>query len=114
MKEHIEREEDILFPYLKKYGWMGLYRCAKEEHAKITSGIDNLIVLIKSFNDVKFEDFKAWLIKTVRQLSPIMLEHFSYEDEILCPISLVVIDDVKVWERIKAICEDIGYCGVHG
>jgi DUF438 domain-containing protein len=113
MKEHIEREEDILFPYLKKYGWTGLYRCAQEEHDKIISGIDKLIGLIEFFNNVEFEEFKGWLIEEVQQLSPIMLEHFSYEDEILCPISLVVIDDVKIWERIKAISEDIGYCGVH-
>jgi DUF438 domain-containing protein len=113
MKEHIAREEDVLFPYLKKFGWMGLYRYAKEEHAKIKIGIDNLIMLIKSFNEIKFEDFKVWLIKIVKKLSPIMLEHFSYEDELLCPISLVVIDDVKTWETIKTLCDDIGYCGVH-
>jgi len=114
MKEHIEREEDVIFPYLKKFGWTGLYRYAQEEHAKIVIEIDYLIGLIKSFNHIKFEEFKGWLIEEVQQLSLIMLEHFSYEDELLYPISLVVIDDLSIWEAIKAQCEDIGYCGVHG
>jgi DUF438 domain-containing protein len=109
MKEHIEREEYIIFPYLTKLGWMGLCQTAQTEHAKIRIDIDNLVSLITSFNDIRFEDFKAWLITIVRRLSPIMLEHLSYEDDLLCPISLVVIDDIKVWESIKALCDEIGY-----
>jgi len=113
MKEHIEREEDVIFPYLKKFGWIGLYQTAQTEHAKIRIDIDNLIALIKSFNQVGFDDFKVWLIAIVQRLSPIMLEHLSYEDGLLWPITLVAIDDLKVWETIKALCDEIGYCGAH-
>jgi len=109
MKEHIEREEYVIFPYLTNLGWMGLCQAAQTEHAKIKIDIDNLIALITSFNEIRFEDFKAWLIMIVQRLSPVMLEHLSYEDDLLCPISLVVIDDVKVWESIKALCDEIGY-----
>ena len=52
---------------------------------------------------------KALLITIVQRLSPIMLEHLSYEDDLLCPISLVVIDNVKAWKSIKALCDEIGY-----
>lgn len=79
------------------------------EHAKIRIDLDNLVALITSFNEIRLEDFKTWLITIVQRLSPIMLEHFSYEDDLLCPISLVVIDDVKVWKSIKALCDEIGY-----
>jgi len=109
MKEHIEREEYVIFPYLMRLGWMGLCQTAQTEHAKIRIDIDNLVALITSFNEIRFEDFKAWLITIVQRLSPIMLEHLSYEDDLLCPISLVVIDDVKAWESIKALCDEIGY-----
>jgi DUF438 domain-containing protein len=109
MKEHIEREEDVIFPYLKKFGWIGLYQTAHTEHAKIRIDIDNLIALITSFNEIKLEDFKDWLNTIVKRLSPVMLEHFSYEDDLLWPISLVVIDDVKDWESVKALCDEIGY-----
>ena len=113
MKEHIEREEDIIFPYLKKFGWDGLCLTAQTEHAKIRVDIDNLIMLIVSFNEDKLGDFKTWLLTIVQRLSPVILEHFSYEEDILWPISLVVIEDVKAWESIKAICDEIGYCSDH-
>ncbi|MHC4645309.1 MAG: DUF438 domain-containing protein [Planctomycetota bacterium] len=113
MKEHIEREEDVIFPYLRKFGWTGLCRTAKTEHDRISMDIDNLIALTTSFNEIKFDDFKAWLGTIVRRLSPMMLEHVSYEDDLLWPVALVVIDDVQVWESIKALCDEIGYCGAH-
>ncbi len=109
IKEHIEREEYIIFPYLAKLGWMGLCQTAQTEHAKIKIDIDNLVALITSFNEIRLDDFKARLITIVQRLSTIMLEHLSYEDDLLCPISLVVIDDVKVWKSIKALCNEIGY-----
>jgi len=113
MKEHIEREEDVIFPYLRKFGWEDLCLTAQTEHAKIRIDIDNLAMLIVSFNEDKLGDFKTWLLTIVQRLSPIILEHFSYEEDILWPISLVVIEDVKVWESIKALCDDIGYCNAH-
>ena len=109
MTEHIEREEYIIFPCLIKLGWTGLCQTAQTEHAKIRIDIDNLITLIKSFNEIRLEDFKALLITIVQRLSTIMLEHLSYEDDLLCPISLVVIDDAKDWKSIKALCDEIGY-----
>jgi DUF438 domain-containing protein len=107
--EHIDREEYIIFPCLMKLGWTGLCQTAQNEHAKIRIDIDNLIALITSFNEIRLEDFKARLIMIVQRLSTIMLEHLSYEDDLLCPISLVVIDDVKVWKSIKALCDETGY-----
>ncbi len=65
MKEHIEREEDIIFPYLMKFGWEGLCQAAKTEHAKIRMDIDNLVALITSFNEIRLEDFKIWLLTIV-------------------------------------------------
>jgi len=109
MKEHIEREEYIIFPCLTKLGWMGLCQTAQTEHAKIRIDIDNLVGLITSFNEIRLEEFKALLIMIVQRLSTIMLEHLSYEDDLLCPISLVVIDDAKDWKSIKALCDEIGY-----
>jgi DUF438 domain-containing protein len=113
IKEHIEREEDVIFPYLKKHGWDGLCLTAQSEHARIGIDIGNLAALVKSFDDIELHEFKAFLNKVVKRLSPIMLDHFSYEEEIFWPIALVVIDDTEVWNKIKSLCDEIGYCGVH-
>ena len=32
---------------------------------------------------------------------------------LLWPLALVVINDPAVWDVMKSLCEEIGYCGVH-
>lgn len=113
MKEHIDREEDVIFPYLRKRGWMNLCPAAQGEHLNIKTEIDNLVALIVSFNKVNLEEFKVRLIAVTQRFLPTVLDHLFEEDNTLYPIVLGVIDDVKVWEKMKALCDQIGYCGVH-
>ena len=75
--------------------------------------IGSLFILITSFNDEEFEDFKRSLSAIVQRLSSILMDHLAYEDKILWPVSLIVIDDIKIWKLIKEICEELGYCGSH-
>jgi DUF438 domain-containing protein len=108
-KRHIEREEDIIFPYLKKFGWKGLCRADKDEHRKILADINNLVVLVSSFGDFKFVDFNGYLQKIIQHFIPMVQDHLSYEEDILWPIALVVLDDAKTWETIKAFCDEFEY-----
>lgn len=112
-KEHIEREEDVIFPSLRKRSWMSSCLAIQDDHVSIRTEIDKLLRLIVSFNKISFEEFKARLTTITRCLSQITLEHLFQEDEILYPIALGVIDDAKVWEQMKAVCDEIGYCGLH-
>jgi len=109
--EHIEREEDVIFPYVRKHCWKELPHTAHEEHMNIAVCLDDLIRLVTSFNDIPRSSFKTSLAWAVRRLSPMMLDHFSGEDEFLWPIALAVIDDPAVWEKTKALCDEIGYWG---
>ena len=111
VKEHIDREEDIIFPYLRKSRWARLCQSALDEHAEIRIDIDNLLALMRSFNNMEFDDFRGWLVTIVHRFSPTMRQHLSYENELLYPISLFAIDDANVWERMKALCDEMGYCG---
>ena len=113
MKKHIEREDDVIFPYLGKYGRISLCRAMEGDHINIRTEIDNLASSIVLFNEVGLEQFKAGLAAGTRRLCAIMQEHLSQEDDILYPIALKIIDDAEVWERIKTICDEIGYCGIH-
>jgi hemerythrin-like domain-containing protein len=113
MKEHIEREEDVIFPYLRKHGRISLCQAVQGDHINIETEIDNLVSLIVLFDEIRFEQFRTRLLITTRRLWAIMQEHLSQEDEILYPIALGIINDVKVWEKMKAVCDEIGYCGVH-
>jgi DUF438 domain-containing protein len=113
MKEHIEREDDVIFPYLRKYGRMSLCQAVQDDHTKIVSEIDKLVMLIVSFNKIRLEEFKSRLVTITGCLTAIMLEHLCQEDSILYPIALWIIDDVEIWEEIKAVCDEISYCGIH-
>jgi DUF438 domain-containing protein len=114
VKEHIDREEDIIFPYLRRFGWARLCLTAKDEHREIRTGFKNLLELVTSFNEMKVHDFKEELTTIVQRLIPIVREHLSFEDELLYPISIMAIDDTNVWQRIKALSDEMGYCSVLG
>jgi len=113
MQEHIDREEDVIFPYLTRNGWSNLCQAAKSDHVYIKVAISDLTGLIGAFNNVKFKQFKVRLMSTVKYLCPIMYDHLSQEDNVMYPIALEVINRSDVWEKMKSICDEIGYCGIH-
>lgn len=113
MKRHIDREDDVIFPSLKKYGRISLCRAMKGDHANIRTEIDNLGSLLVLFNEVRFDQFKAGVAAATGRLRTIIHEHLSQEDEILYPIAIGMITNSNVWEKMKALCDELGYCGVH-
>jgi DUF438 domain-containing protein len=113
MIEHVDREEDVIFPALAKQGWSSLCRSAKSEHVYIKVAINDLLTLVGAFNPDKIKDFKSKLDAVTKHFRPLMTEHLFQEDNILYPIALEVIEDKTIWTRMKKICDEIGYCGVH-
>jgi len=113
MVEHIEREEDVIFPYLQKHGWTTLCRAAQSDHSYIKVAIDDLTRIVATFQPSRMPEFKIRLNSITRYLCPTMTEHLFQEDNILFPIALEVIKEPEVWKRMKGICDEIGYCGVH-
>ena len=113
MDEHFEEEEDVIFPFLKKYGWTSLCRSARSDHVYIRIAIGDLVRLIGTFESKKLKEFKIRLNSATSYLCPALTEHMFQEDNILYPIALEVISDNRIWEKMKALCDEIGYCGVH-
>lgn len=113
MEEHIEREEDIIFPFLKKQGWRSLCRTAENDHIYIRVAVDDLIKILITFRQQKDRRFKVKLKSISRYLLKRMRENLFQEDNILYPIALEIVNDDNVWERMKGVCDDIGYCGLH-
>jgi len=114
IKEHIDREEEVIFPYLKKYAWASLCLAVQQsDHAKIKNGINNLVKLVVSFNEISIKQFKDCLISMNHHLVAIMLEHLFQEEDIFYPIAIGLVKDNKIWNEIKNVCDEIGYCGVH-
>lgn len=113
MKEHIGREEDVIFPCLRKQGCMSFCPLLRREHASIVTEIDSLVSCIVSFNKVNLEQFKIRLITCARRLISIAMDHLFQEDNTLFPVALGAIKDAKVWRKIRFLCDQLGYCGVH-
>ena len=57
MDEHIEREEDVIFPFLKKHGWESLYKSSHNDHVYIKIATNDLIRLLGGYNPRKLKDF---------------------------------------------------------
>lgn len=113
MIEHIEREEDVIFPMLKKHGWTALCRASQSDHVYIRIAISDLVKLIANFDNAKTEEFKVRLKSITKYLHPRMKDHLFQEENILFPIALELIKDKTVWHKMKQICDELGYCGVH-
>ena len=113
MKEHFEREDDVILPYLRRFGWANLCVVAENEHAQLRAQIDSLTSLVTGIQAFSPEDFQTALAAGVERFCSCLSEHLSFEDGLLWPIALVVIDNPDVWRTMKTFCEEIGYCGIH-
>jgi hypothetical protein len=113
MKEHFEREDDVILPYLRRVGWASLCVVAENDHAQLRAQIDGLTSLVTETNSLGPGEFQTALAVCVGRFCSCLSEHLSFEDGLLWPIALVVIDNPAVWRTMKTVCEEIGYCGVH-
>jgi DUF438 domain-containing protein len=113
MKEHFEREDDVILPYLRRRGWENLCVVAENDHAQLKSQIYNLTTLVTSFQAVSPAEFRAVLGPGVSRFCACLWEHLAFEDDLLWPLALVVIDNPAAWGTMKALAEEIGYCGLH-
>ena len=113
LDEHIGREDDVLFPVLQEHGWRSLFSQIEIEHSYIQMAVGDLIKLALAFEKMPFATFKNRLMTTVRYLCPLLREHLFHEDRVLFPLAVSLVDDDKVWEQLRRVCNEIDYCGIH-
>jgi DUF438 domain-containing protein len=113
MSEHIAREEDVIFPMLRGQGWKSLCSLMEKDHRTLGIAIDDLFKLRLAFETLAPGVFKSQLISLVRYLVPVMREHLFREESILFALVLTVTTDPLFWDRMKAVCREIDYCGIH-
>jgi hemerythrin-like domain-containing protein len=113
LDEHICREDDVLFPTLKEQGWASLFEQIQSEHTYIQMAVNDLVKLVMAFNQMPFVTFKTRLLSTIRYLCPLLREHLFHEDRVLFPLAIASVQDAATWERLRRICNEIDYCGIH-
>jgi uncharacterized protein len=110
LHQHSEREEHVIFPELNRRGYAGLLRGLDEQHSQIMEQRRKLKELVWHVDKMNFDDFKNKLKNFVEFLVVSMRMHIFIETNIIFPLALEVISDKKVWDRMKDICDEIGYC----
>jgi len=112
-KQHCEREDEIIFPELKRRGFRGILKVISEQHKQISGKHEELKELVWRIDIMDFEDFKCILTELSNFLVMAMRRHIFIEDSIVFPLALEIIPDEKTWEKMKDICDQIGYCAYH-
>ncbi|HOK67115.1 MAG TPA: DUF438 domain-containing protein [Anaerohalosphaeraceae bacterium] len=113
MAEHIAREDDVIFPMLKKQGWETLCRSIEKEHLYLQIAIEDLLKLRMAFQNMSFGVFKNQLTSLVRYIGPAMREHLFREEYVLFALALTAAQESSLWETMKTVCREIDYCGFH-
>jgi PAS domain S-box-containing protein len=108
-ESHYLREENALFPYLKKHGITQPPTIMWTEHDRIRDIEKGLYKLVNAHKEMAFEDF----IKQLRQLSTsmadVMAGHYYKENNVLFPTSLKVIEESE-WTDIRSQFDRLRYC----
>lgn len=100
-EKHYLREENVLFPYLEKYGITEPPKMMWAEHDTIRS-IKK--VIYQYFEKKSYESLKDMSLKLVEMLST----HFYKENSILFPASIRTINEIE-WANIRKEFDEIGY-----
>lgn len=109
MEQHIEREDDVLYPALREHGWQSLFDRIQKEHPHIQSMLNDLYALVSNVERIPPALFKAKAVSIAKTLVPLMREHLFYEDRLLFPLAVAMVDEPKIWLRLKEVCSQIGY-----
>ena len=113
LEEHMDRENDVLFPVLRELGWKSLFDHIESEHTYILMSVRDLVKLVMAFDKMPLSSFKTRLMATVRYLGPMLREHLFREDQAIFPLAMSMVQDEAVWKKLRTICNEIDYCGIH-
>jgi DUF438 domain-containing protein len=102
--KHYSRKENLLFPYLEKYGIFG--------PTKVMWGVDDAIRFV--IKDAKraltsYAGYKNEVIELLDQVIKEVSEMIFKEEEILFPMALETLTEDE-WVKIAAESEAIGFC----
>lgn len=108
---HNQREDDLVFPVLENYPCKSICGVLSKAHWRINNIVGNLTMAINNFKQFEPEQFKMQINALSCAIVPIVREHIFQEDNILYPVALDCLQDEKVWQRVKRLSDEMGYCG---
>jgi len=107
---HHRREEEVLFPELERRGIFAPCQIIRTEHEELRARKQELMHLAEGVGQMDFSEFKTRLDVAANMLVLTLRDHIINENGILYPTALELIQDERVWDRMKAECYSIGDC----
>lgn len=107
--KHHQREEEVLFPMLEKFGVTEPPEIMREEHEELKPKKKELYKTAKDHKDISYRRFVRKVKEIAEYLTKELPDHIYKEDNILYPMAIQVIPGEK-WKEIKEKCDEIGYC----
>ncbi len=107
-EKHYLRKENILFPYLEKYGFGGPSSVMWAIHDDVRADWKGLGELLAAGPDDAPEAFAAQLDQLFERLDTAIREMFYKEENILFPTALDMLSQEE-WAAVRAQGPDIGY-----
>ncbi len=104
---HYIREENVLFPFLEKYGVVQPPKIMWSEHEQIRAKEKDLFELFDKSKET--EDITKDLNNLIIALAEMLSNHFYKENNILFPTGLKVIPE-NDWVEIRRQFDQLGYC----
>lgn len=109
-EKHHQREEDVLFPEVEARGVYGPPQIMRMDHDTLRPLKHELLELAEQVAELQFAEFQRRVNAAATVLVPTLTEHIWKENNILYPTALKVIPEDSEWVRMKAECDEIGYC----
>jgi len=108
-ENHHKREEDVLFPRLRKHGIVEPPNIMEMDHKEFIRRKRKMFQMTEKSDEVSFDEFKKEIIEDGSYLSKELKSHIFKEDNILYQMALQALSD-KEWDEVKKENDKIGYC----
>lgn len=108
-EKHYSRKENLLFPFLEKYGITGPSTVMWGKHDQIRELLKNVNQVLSSSSEVQAHDGKVILEMFVNPSLKLIDEMIYKEEAILFPMSLDSLTDDE-WFQVYKQSDEIGYC----
>ena len=108
MDAHHTREDRVILPLLATYGYNDPSQSICAEHDRLHKARVELKMLADIIEKVDFQYWKQHLDDVLASFIPATREHIYKEENVLFPAAIKVIQDPRVWENMKAACDEIG------
>jgi len=109
VEKHYLRKENLLFPYLEKYGVTGPSTVMWGKHNEARELLKNAIEALRAAETITAGEAKTVIELVLKPASDAVSEMIYKEEEILFPMSLDKLSDAEWYEIYKQSIE-IGFC----